>query len=256
LLAGALALLSSAAMPVRQDVADVARSSEKLEEARLTMGKWIETQQILSKERKEWQQGKEILQARLELGKQEVGVIEEKLAQARSDAEQAEAKRKALIAETEALKEITATLAVSITGMEDKVRKLYAIAPEPVRQRLGPLYQRIPEDPAKTRASVAERLQNVLGILNELNKANGEITVHYEVRELADGKPAEVRAMYVGLAQAYYVSAGGEAGIGRPAENGWKWDASKNVAADVLVALEIQQGKHTPAFVPLPAKVQ
>ena len=96
----------------------------------------------------------------------------------------------------------------------------------------------------------------MLGILNELNKANNEITVSYEVHDLADGKPSEVQAIYVGLAQAYYVSASGEAGIGRPARDGWKWEPSKAVAGDVLMALEILQGKHTPAFVPLPVKLQ
>ncbi len=97
---------------------------------------------------------------------------------------------------------------------------------------------------------------NVLGILNEVNKANGEITVTFEVRELAGGKPSEVRVLYVGLAQAYYVSASGEAGIGRPSPAGWVWEPSKAVANDVLTALEIVQGKHTPAFVPLPVKFQ
>jgi hypothetical protein len=112
------------------------------------------------------------------------------------------------------------------------------------------------DDPSHARASVAERFQNVLGILNELNKANTEINVNYEVRALADGKPSEVRVLYVGLAQAYYVSAGGEAGVGSPTENGWDWKASPAIANDVLIALDILQGKHTPAFVPLPIQIR
>src|SRR5262245_58363482 len=40
-----------------------------LEETRITMGKWIETQQIISKERKDWEQGKQILAGRLDLVK-------------------------------------------------------------------------------------------------------------------------------------------------------------------------------------------
>jgi hypothetical protein len=80
--------------------------------------------------------------------------------------------------------------------------------------------------------------------------------VNYEVRTLADGKPSEVKVVYVGLAQAYYVSARGEAGIGRPSADGWKWEPSKAVADDVLVTLEILEGKHSPAFVPLPVKLQ
>lgn len=96
----------------------------------------------------------------------------------------------------------------------------------------------------------------MLGILNEINKANNEITVSYEVHDLGGGRPTEVKALYVGLAQAYYVSGQGEAGIGRPEADGWKWEPSAAVATDVLTALEILQGKHTPAFVPLLVRIQ
>ena len=60
----------------------------------------------------------------------------------------------------------------------------------------------------------------MFGILNELNNANNDVTIHYEVHNLADGKPSEVKAIYVGLAQAYYVTARGEAGIGLQAADG------------------------------------
>jgi hypothetical protein len=62
--------------------------------------------------------------------------------------------------------------------------------------------------------------------------------------------------MYVGLAQAYYVSAGGEAGIGKPGADGWKWQPSKAIANDLLTALDIIQGKHSPAFIQLPVSIQ
>jgi hypothetical protein len=143
-----------------------------------------------------------------------------------------------------------------VTGMEVEIRRLFKRLPEPIQTKLQPLYQRIPEDPAKTRVSAAERFQNVLGILNEVNKANNEITVSYEVHHLADGKPSEVKVIYVGLAQAYYVSARGEAGIGRPGAEGWTWEPSETIARDVTIALEILQGKHTPVVVALPAKIQ
>jgi hypothetical protein len=127
--------------------------------------------------------------------------------------------------------------------------------PEPGQAKLDPLYKRIPEDPAKTRASAAERFQNILGILNEVNKSNNEITVNYEVQKRADGSPAEVKAIYVGLGQAYYVSASGDASVGRPTAEGWKWEPANEIAGGVTTALEILQGKQTAAFVPLPVKL-
>jgi hypothetical protein len=227
-----------------------------LEEARAIRGKWIETQQIISKERKDWQQGKEILLGRLELTGQESAVLREKLAQARSSVEKAQSERSALMAENERLEAAQAQLAAAAAGLEAEVRRLYQAAPAPIQERLQPLYQRIPEDPAGTRVSSAERYQNVLGILNELNKASNEITLSYEVHELAGGKPTEVRAIYIGLAQAYYVSGKGAAGIGRPTPAGWEWEPAPAIAREVLDALEIIQGKQSPAFVPLPVRIQ
>ncbi len=227
-----------------------------LEETRLTMGKWIETQQIISKERNEWQQGREILVSRLDLVKREIASLEEKIQQAQAGIGEADKKRSAFVAEDEQLKVDGVQLFEALAGMERDVRRLVKELPEPISMKLKPLTQRIPEDPGSSKVSAAERFQNVLGILNEVNKANGEVTVSYEVRELANGKPSEVRALYIGLGQAYFVSASGEAGIGIPSSNGWTWKSSNAIAGDVLTALEILQGKHTPAFVPLPVKIQ
>ena len=241
---------------MRASNADNIPAPPTLEETRLTMDKWIETQQIISRERKDWQQGKEILLGRLELIKKEITTLEEKTGQAEAGVTEASKKRSDLVAENDQLKAANTLLTEAITGMEGDVRLLFKALPEPVQAKLQPLYQRIPEDTAKTRVSAAERFQNVLGILNELNKTNNEITVSYEVHHLADGKPSEVRAMYVGLAQAYYVSARGEGGIGRPTGDGWKWEPTKAVASEVLMALEILDGKRTPDFVHLPVKIQ
>jgi hypothetical protein len=220
------------------------------------MGKWIETQQIIAKERNEWQQGREILTSRLEVVKKEIRGLEEKIQEAESAVTASNQKRDALLAEKEQLAELTGRLAEAATLMEADVRRVHATLPEPLQEKLEPLFQRIPEDPATTKATAAERYQNILGILQLINSANNEISVSYEVRVLADGKPAEVKTVYVGLAQAYYVSARGEAGIGRPTADGWKWEPNNLIARDVLKALEIQQGKHAPAFVPVPVRLQ
>ena len=75
------------------------RADSSLEETRLTMGKWIETQQIISKERNEWQQGKEILQGRLELVKKETAGLEEKNGKTMTVGNSTERRRSGLYAE-------------------------------------------------------------------------------------------------------------------------------------------------------------
>jgi len=227
-----------------------------IEETRLTLSKWIETQQIIAKERNDWQQGKEILEGRVELVSKEVSQLKERIAQSEAAVAESNRKRDRLAAENAELKQTGSQLASAVTAMESEVRKLATLAPEGVAAKLAPLLQRIPADPSTTRVSAAERFQNVLGILNELNKANSEIAIAYEVRQMADGSSSEVQVIYVGLAQAYYLSPRGEAGIGKPSAEGWTWRAAPGEAGGIYTALEIIQGKHPPAFVGLPISIQ
>jgi hypothetical protein len=48
----------------------------------------------------------------------------------------------------------------------------------------------------------------------------------------------------------------GYAGIGTPGEDGWNWKPAPEIAGQLLVALEVIQGKHPPAFVPLPVEIK
>lgn len=232
------------------------KAAASIEETRLTLAKWIETQQIISKERNDWQQGKEILVGRIELVGKEVSGLKEKIAQSEAAVTESNKKRDELVAEQDRLKASSAQLASAATVMEGQVRKLLKMMPEPIASKLTPLLQRIPVDPENTRVSTAERFQNVLGILSELNKANNEIAVTYEIRTLADGSSSECQVFYIGLAQAYYLSPRGEGGIGKPGPDGWKWQPAPGAAPAILRALEIIQGKESPAFVPLPLSIQ
>ncbi|MBU3682560.1 MAG: DUF3450 domain-containing protein [Phycisphaerales bacterium] len=237
------------------DAADAARQPT-LEETRLTLAKWIETQQIIAKERNDWQQGKEILQGRIDLVGKEVGVLKERIRQSEEAVAQSDRKRDELLAQDAELKTLGEQLATAATVMEEQIRSLVKQLPDPVKGRIAPLVERIPADPAATRVTPAERFQNVLGILNEVNKANSEISVAYEIRTLADGSSSEVQVIYLGLAQAYFLSPKGEAGIGRPTEDGWKWEPAPGAADQILLALEVIEGKHVPTFVPLPIKIR
>jgi hypothetical protein len=254
-LTAASSLLASAPMTAQQD-GGPAPTAQSLEETRLKMGKWIETQQIITKERKDWQQGKEILLGRLELVKQEVTSLQEKIAQARTSAGETTREREEVLAQDQLLKDALAWLGSAADRLEVDVRRLLKPAPQPIQEKLAQLIERMPAEGAKDRVTAAERFQNILSILNELNKATTDITVSYEIRTLDGNRQAEVRVLYVGLAVAYYVSANGEAGIGRPSADGWTWEPSKELAEPVLLAFDILQGKHTPQFVPLPARLQ
>lgn len=233
-----------------------AQEPPALDAARLQMSKWIETQQLIAKERKDWQHGREILDSRVALLRQEAETLQTRIQEASAAVAAAERQRDELAAENEALKTAGAQLAAAAGTLEGEIRRLFGQLPEPLQAKLQPLYQRMPEDPAAGAVSFPERFQNVLGIMDMVNKADQELAVHYEVRPLAAGRPAEVQTIYVGLAQAYYVSSGGEAGIGRPSAQGWHWEAAPSIARAVWNTLAVLEGQRSPEFIPLPVKLQ
>lgn len=224
--------------------------------AREALAKWVEAQQLIAKEKREWADGKEILTSRIEVLKGEIESVKTRLADARKTAAEANSKKAGTVAESTALQDVGVGLARDAAELEAGLRALLPRLPEPVQEKVKALFDRIPADAASTKVSLAERYQNVAGILNEINKFNNEITMVTEVRTLGDGKPSEVRTVYVGLAQAYYVSPKGEAGIGRPGAAAWEWTPSPASATQIAEAVEILQNKAKPRFVALPVKVQ
>lgn len=228
-----------------------------LKETRAAMATRVEIERTISKERRDWQQNKELLIARRDLVKKEIATLQERIQQAKDTVAEAKKGRESLLAENQQLKDTGAKLAEAIGAKEAELRRLADQLPDPIQKKLKPLYDRMPADPAKSVASIAERFQNVLAILNELNKANSDIVVNYEVHDMPDGSKAEVQVIYVGLAQAYYLSARGEAGTLRPGPKGWQWEpGGKELSREVNATLEIIQGKQSPEFVGLPVKLQ
>jgi FtsZ-binding cell division protein ZapB len=230
---------------------------DSIDNVRTTIEKWVETKQVISQEKQDWALGREMLNERIELVEREIASLREKIAQAQESISDADKKRVELVDENAKLKVAAETLRGIVTQLEARTVELVKQLPDPIRERIKPLSQRLPEDPDATELSLAQRFQNVIGILNEVNKFNREITVTSEVRTLADGSVAEVTALYVGLGQAYYTGANGTvAGVGRPGPDGWTWEPANEAAAEVADAVSILKNEMVANFVLLPVSVQ
>jgi hypothetical protein len=190
------------------------------------------------------------------LVKSEIAAVEEALTALRKTGSEGAQKQSEITGEESDLREVGAAVGGRLAGLERDLKVLLPRLPEPLREKVLPLIARMPADPEGTNISNAERLQNVVGILNEVNRFNGEVTMVTEIRSLSAGQPSEVRTIYLGLAQAYYLSPSGESGIGRPSEDGWHWEPQAAIAPAVRQAAEILSAKSKPAFVPLPVKIE
>jgi FtsZ-binding cell division protein ZapB len=244
----AAAALSRAAEPIVRNNIDIVRT---------TLEKWIETRRLISKEKQDWALGREMLNEQIELVQREITSLSERITQANESISDADKKGAELEAENKKLKGASETLKSIVARLEVRTIALNKRLPDPIRERIKPLSQSLPEDPNGTKLSLSQRFQNIIGILNEVNKFNREISVTSEVRTLPDGSAAEVTALYIGLGQAYYIGANGTvAGVGCPSENGWNWEAANDASDGIADAVAILKNEKVAEFIPLPVKVQ
>lgn len=246
-----LALAASAAGASAQSAA------QPIDTTRETLERWVETRRVISKERRDWQLGREMLQERIALVTRETDSVQQRIAEVERNITEADRARTDLVTRNEVLKQAATALVAEVGRLESGTRELLARLPDPIRERVKPLSQRLPELGAETKLTLAERFQNVVGILNEINKFNRDITVASEVRPLPDGTSVAVTALYIGIGQGYYVTTNGQsAGIGFAAEKGWTWQPLDEAAPDIARAIAVVQGEQVPAFVRLPLQVK
>lgn len=238
-------------------VAQSTTEHERVGNARDALAKWVETEQVISREKEDWNMGREVLEQRISLMEGEVAALEQKIAETRKAIAEIRVKRDELVADNRSLHDAQTVLETVVQRLETKTKRLLVAIPEPLAQRVAPLSRRLPDDPANTELSLSTRFQNVIGVLNAINKFNADITLTNEVRTLPDGSSAEVKALYLGLGQAYYVTPNGlSAGIGRPSQEGWDWVAADEMAEEISRAIAIFQNEEKPAYVPLTVTVQ
>ena len=233
-----------------------AAQDDPVEDARTTLEQWVETRRVLSQERRDCRLGREMLEDRVELVASEIEGLRGRIGDTEGSIAAADADRAQLVEENERLKQASSQLSETIVTLEGRTKALLERLPDPLRDRVAPLAQRLPKDSAATKLSLGERFQNVVGILNEVDKWNREIAVASEVRDLPGGATAEVTAMYVGLGQGYYVSPNGEAaGYGTVGAGGWEWTPADEAAAEIARAIAVQRNEQPADFVPLPVRI-
>lgn len=229
--------------------------AEDLDVTKETLSKWVETRKLISEEKEKWELEREVLGDRIDLVRHERDSLNTKIHETQSLITDADKKRGDLVKEKDALKNASATLVNRIFTLERDVLALLPTLPEPVQKRIKPLSQRIPKT-EETELSLSERYQNVIGIINELNKGAGEITVVSEVKQLDDGSTAEVQTLYIGYAAGYACNNHGDKGfIGTPTATGWTWEQDDSIAPKVAASIAILKNEKVASFVTLPVSI-
>jgi hypothetical protein len=229
----------------------------RLAEARSSLEKWVETRQLISKAKSDWQSDKETIQQTIQLFERELKVAQDQMSKVSTNSAQVDRERAEAEASQKLSKESLERAKAFATGFETELTKIVPRLPVPLQDILKPMLNRLPTDPATTKMSVAERMQVVIGILNELDKFNNGVAIFSEKRKNEKGEELSVETVYVGLGAAYFVSDAGDfAGVGTAGPGGWEWTIRPDVGASVREVIRIYKNERPARFVPLPAVIK
>ena len=236
----------------------VAEASAAMDETRALLQQWATTQRLIASERGDWENGRAMIQGRIQLLKISVEETEKKIAEAKAKLEDVKKRTAEAEAEKARTKEASDALLATAPELESGVKGLFSRVPGVVQEKVKVLHDRIPKEGADLKnITAAERFQNVLGILNEIGKANTELTTLPEIHDIGDGRKAEVKVVYVGLGQGYFVNSSGTiGGQGLPSGTGWTWTTNNAIAPKMREVVEVMKKAVSPKLVELPAEIR
>ncbi len=229
----------------------------QLEETRKVFQELVASRQEIANEQAAWIVKKQSLLDSIELSNLEITLLEERIEATEQQSTQAEKDRIRLNGEIEELKEASAVVAGDIRKMEQRALALVNALPPDTKENLERLTNRIPDRnmaEGRIKASLGERMQNIVGLLNQLEVFNSGVQVLTEVRDIG-GQDVSVHVFYIGLSKAYYVNRDkGVAGYGNVTkESGWTWTEDPTLIDPISTLIQVFNNEIPARFVVLPA---
>ena len=230
----------------------------KFEEARTHIEKWVQTRQLIAKRNADWRVERESISQTIGLLQREIDLLKEAIDKSEQVDSESDAEKKRITLSLEDLKKANNVVDAALWGMERQALALMALFPDPLKDRTSNVRSRIPLEKKDLRGrSAAERMQNVVAMLNEADRFNSAITLAIEVRKDAEGKDRQVQALYLGLGHAYYSDQGGSfAGVGVPGETDWTWEEKPELGSTIRKVIDIYENERSAEFVPVPVNIK
>ena len=252
-----IAALIAVLCPLSSSSSFAQSNGAKVDETRTIIEKWVESRQLISKETSDWHEQKAIMTFKINLLKEEIEDLKKQIEDSRKDVSLADAKRSEMEAVENSLRSAAQVVEDIVPRYEQNLLRLSRSFPQPLLGKTKNLLAQIPSDPEKTTLTAGERINHILGILNEMGKFNGTVTVTSELREIDTGKTVEVKSLYLGLAQAYFVDSNQQyAKSGRLADGEWVWEEQNEHAHDIWTAIAMYENVVKPAlFIKLPVTI-
>lgn len=230
--------------------------SGSVSEMRERVAQWVQTRQLISRVEADAVASKELLQRTRALHERELASLDDALSRVSTNSTQVSAERTKTEMELAASQAALDRAKEWVTGLERDVLAIKPLFPEPLLDQARPLLDRIPQRPEESKATVPERLQVVVALLNEVDKFQQTIAVVGGRRADGSGNEVSVETLYLGLGAAYFTDPTGRvAGMGTPGPEGWKWTLKPELGARIRDAIAVYRNAKPPEFVALPFRI-
>ena len=196
---------------------------ERAEKVKNAVSQWIEVENSISKESIEWNEKKILLKNLADVLRQELKIKNEELDKTKLASDASSLRRNELLKTKESNAELISLVREKVTTFENHIKTLRYKLPNPLQSKLAPMVKRFPLNEETDQVSLASRLQNVIGIITEIQNFDLAVTTGEELLE-GEKNAKEIKTLHIGLGASYYVSSDGvDSGIGLPTKEGWKW---------------------------------
>lgn len=231
-------------VPIRAQDTDAA-----VAELRETISKIVDVQTLESEERLGWEARKAEMAALLELHQKEIALLDAELAEAGRSAPGHDGSTESLKYEIEDLKNSRRLASEAVARNVPRALEIASSLPSPLLAEMNVELTALRA--WKPTEEPRQALRSILSLLGKAQQFNRRFT---RSTQIIDSREAEI--LYLGLGCAFYADRKGNAGIGRPASGGWKWEARPALLPQIQSAFDTLDKKRPPAMVELPLRIQ
>ncbi len=236
-------------------MAQAQSTSEVLDDSRSALSEWVEVKRLISKERNDWMEAKEILTDIISTLESEIEALDEQIANFEPQSQEEDSDRSSLQTEEAELREMPAELSSRLSQYEKEALALADYLPDPLADKGS--VARMLELIKQGNPQITNRANFVISYLQEVDSFHNGVNIDRDLLELDGDGPREYSIIYLGLSKAFFVDDAEErAGFGLPGADGWEWTLEPRMAADVADAVAIREEEMLARFVYLPIEIK
>lgn len=210
---------------------------------------WMETETARADLQSRWAAEKHQISSLIELYQAEKKALTDKVTSASVSASEVDKARIALAEQQDGYEANATQAELALVSASSTMKQLWPWLPVPLQQQLEEANASLLDNSA----SLSNRMQSLLSMLDEIQRFNTMLTLNEEILSLDNGKKVAVKQLYLGLSQAWFISADGKtAGIGSASAQGWQWQVMPEYADAISEALAVFKRTRQASFINLP----